>query len=75
MYLEALSETRTKNGLDWAVLMITDVIKEHSILICTEHRTNKFLQYAPKSDLVFDMPGVMSRKKQLLPELLSALGN
>jgi len=26
------------------------------------------------SDRVYDMPGVMSRKKQLLPEILHAVG-
>ena len=74
LYKEKLESVRNKEDLDWAVLMITDVLTEHSILICTDHRANRHLQYAPKEALVFDMPGVMSRKKQLLPEIISAIG-
>lgn len=73
-YLEGLEIVRGKNGLDWAVLMITDVLREHSILLCTKYKANKHLQYAFISEGVYDMPGVMSRKKQLLPEVLHAVG-
>ena len=73
-YIAELESVRKKNGIDWALFMITDVIKEQSVLITTEHRSNRNLQYKPISDLVFDMPGVMSRKKQLLPEVISSLG-
>ncbi len=73
-YLEALEEVRRKNGLDWATLMITDVLKEHSVLLSTEYRAEKHLQYQPLKPHVFNMPGVMSRKKQLLPEVLHAVG-
>jgi len=73
-YLDALETYRDKKGLDWAVLMITDVLTEHSMLLCTKHKANKNLQYNNISELVFDMPGVMSRKKQLLPEVLHAVG-
>lgn len=73
-YLEGLDVVKHKNGLDWAVLMITDVLKEHSILLCTDYRANKHLQYEYIENRVYDMPGVMSRKKQLLPEVLHAVG-
>ena len=74
-YLDALNEIRTLKGLDWAVLMITDVIHEHSALICTEHRANKHLPYSPIDKNIYDMPNVMSRKKQLLPEIIHAVGD
>ncbi len=74
-YLEALNEIRTLKGLDWAVLMITDVIHEHSALICTDHRANKHLPYSPFDKNIYDMPNVMSRKKQLLPEIIHAVGD
>lgn len=73
-YLEALEFIRKKNGLDWALLMITDVLREQSILLTTEHRANRHLTYNLISDRVYDMPGVMSRKKQLLPEVLHSMG-
>ncbi len=72
-YLKALEDTRKKQGLDWAVLMITDVIREHSVLLSTGFKADKHLPYNLMSDRLFDMPGVMSRKKQLLPEVIHAL--
>ena len=59
--------------LDWAVLMITDVLREHSVLFITDFRAKTHLPYSSISDRVFDMPGIMSRKKQLLPEILHAI--
>ena len=73
-YLAALEDVRKRQGLDWAVLMITDVIREHSVLLITEFRAGNHLPYSLVSDRVYDMPGVMSRKKQLLPEILHAVG-
>ena len=74
-YLEALNEIRSMRGLDWAVLMITDVIHEHSALLCTDHRGNRHLPYSSVGKNIFDMPRVMSRKKQLLPEIIHAVGD
>ncbi len=73
-YAGALEEVRSMQGLNWAVLMITDVIHEHSALICTEHRGNRYLPYQAVGKNIFDMPHVMSRKKQLLPEIIHAVG-
>ena len=74
-YLEALETVRVKNGLDWAVLMITNVLNEHSVLLCTNYKANRKLSYRNIEGTVYDMPGVMSRKKQLLPEVLFAIGS
>ncbi len=73
-YSEGLEAIRKKSGLDWAVLMITDVIHEHSTLICTDYKSNKHLPYKPIGNNLYDMPQVMSRKKQLLPEIIHAVG-
>ena len=72
-YLRALEDVRRANGLDWAALMITDVIKERSVLLSTVYKAVKELPYTAISENVLDMPGVMSRKKQLLPEILHAV--
>lgn len=72
-YLKTLNKIRSKRGLDWAGLMITDIMSEHSVLLCTEHRIQRNLQYVPLKKNIYDMPGVMSRKKQLLPEVISAI--
>ena len=73
-YLQALEIVKNQQGLDWAVLMITDVIREHSILLITSFKAGDHLPYSLISERVYDMPGVMSRKKQLLPEILHAVG-
>lgn len=72
-YLDALEEVREKEALTWATVMITDVIKEHSILLTTGFKAEKTLPYKKLEDRVYDMPNVMSRKKQLLPEMLYSL--
>ncbi|MBO7358051.1 MAG: DHH family phosphoesterase [Lachnospiraceae bacterium] len=73
-FLQALEDVRDKNGLDWAVVMITDVMSEHSILLSTKNHAAKYLPYNELEEGVMDMPGVLSRKKQLLPEIIFALG-
>ena len=70
-YIEALDTVRDREGLDWTLLMITDVLKEKSVLLASEHRANRELPYAKKKKQIYSMPGVMSRKKQLLPTLIS----
>lgn len=72
-YFDALDSVRSKNGLDWALVMITDVITEHSVLLSTAFGAEKHLQYVSLEEHLYDMPGVMSRKKQLLPEILHAV--
>lgn len=74
VFAKGLETVRVKNGLDWAVLMITDVIHEHSALISTDHKACRHLPYKSIGEKLYDMPGVMSRKKQLLPEILHAVG-
>lgn len=72
-YKEALETVRRDGAYDWAVLMITDVIKERSVLLSTAFPRVSVLPYQKLSEGVYDMPGVMSRKKQLLPEILHAI--
>ena len=72
-YLKVLDEVRLKNSLNWAMLMITDVIKETSVLLTTDFKLNKNIQYKRIENNVYDMPGVLSRKKQLLPDILSII--
>ena len=70
-YIEALEEIREREGLDWTLLMITDVLREKSVLLATDHKGNRELPYKLKKKQIYSMPGVMSRKKQLLPTLIS----
>jgi manganese-dependent inorganic pyrophosphatase len=72
-YLEALNRTKQKFALDWALLMITDIIGEESILLCTDFPLADNLIYHRLDKHTFHLPGVLSRKKQLLPEILHVL--
>ena len=70
-YIDELQKIADGQGLDWALLMVTDVLRENSVLLASNFKANRDLPYAKLEDQIFDMPGVMSRKKQLLPMLLS----
>ncbi|MBR0308275.1 MAG: putative manganese-dependent inorganic diphosphatase [Mogibacterium sp.] len=70
-YLEVLGQVAVEQGLDWTLLMITDVLREKSVLLASDHRASRDLPYTKIAAGMYNMPGVMSRKKQLLPILLS----
>ncbi|MDR2401383.1 MAG: putative manganese-dependent inorganic diphosphatase [Deferribacteraceae bacterium] len=72
--LEELDRQKEKRRLDWAMLMITDIVLEESILLCTQFdRGEHLFSYHLLSPHSFHLPGVLSRKKQLLPEILRIL--
>lgn len=72
-YLEAVDKICKKEALNWAAVMITDVMSEHSILLTSGYKAEKTLPYVRLESKIYDMPNVMSRKKQLLPEMLYSL--
>jgi len=70
----ALNEMKTQNGLDFAGLMITDVVKGSSRIIFADAPISlDELPYKPLGDGSLLAEGVVSRKKQLLPIILSLL--
>ena len=72
--LEALRKLRDAKGLDFAMLMVTDVVRGSSRLLLTSDVPGLGgLPYPKLPDGTLRAPGVVSRKKQLLPALLSAL--
>jgi manganese-dependent inorganic pyrophosphatase len=66
---------KDKNGLDFAIFLITDVVRGSSRLIVTSNEPPILddLPYPPLADGTRDAPGVVSRKKQLLPVVLGLL--
>ena len=70
-YIDALQKIADSQGLDWTLLMVTDVLRENSVLLASNNKANRDLPYQKLAEQTYDMPGVMSRKKQLLPILLS----
>ena len=72
---QALNDLRDKRGLDFAMLLITDVVRGSSQLIISSNASPVLndLPYPPLPDGTRDAPGVVSRKKQLLPVVLGLL--
>jgi manganese-dependent inorganic pyrophosphatase len=72
---KALNDLRDKRGLDFAMLLVTDVVRGSSrLLISSDHPPAlNDLPYPPLGDGSRDAPGVVSRKKQLLPVVLGLL--
>ena len=72
-YLEALEKIRNEQGLNWVMLLISDVLKGNSVLLMTSYNKESTLIYEKIADGTYLLPGVLSRKKQLLPEILRVL--
>lgn len=74
-FLETMSILKKKNSYDIVILMLTDVLIEGSELIFLGNEDT--IRYAfnvePKDNQVF-LPGVMSRKKQIIPMLTALWG-
>ena len=71
---DALIKLRDVKGLNFAMLMVTDVVRGSSRLVLTSDVPGLGgLPYAKLPDGTLRAQGVVSRKKQLLPALLSAL--
>jgi len=70
----ALDRTMREGGLDFAALMVTDPVRGNSeLLFRGDESVRRALPYRRDGSGVLLMPGVLSRKKQLLPEVLAAL--
>lgn len=71
----ALDALKDKRGLDFAILLITDVVRGTSRLIVSSNYPPILndLPYPPLPDGTRDAQGVVSRKKQLLPVVLGLL--
>jgi manganese-dependent inorganic pyrophosphatase len=71
---DALIALRDKRALDFAMLMVTDVVRGSSRLLLTNELPElSDLPYPPSPDGTRLAEGVVSRKKQLLPVVLGLL--
>jgi manganese-dependent inorganic pyrophosphatase len=70
----ALDRLREKRGLDFSMLMVTDVVDASSRIITrNEPLVFEDLPYKRLADGTWEARGVVSRKKQLLPTVLALL--
>ncbi len=72
---KALNKLRDKRGLDFAMLLVTDIVRATSRLLVSSQAPTILndLPYPPLPDGTRDAQGVVSRKKQLLPAVLGLL--
>ena len=71
---QALNELREQKGLDFAMLMVTDIVRGTSrLLLVNEPALLADLPYPRQPDGTRLAEGVVSRKKQLLPVVLGLL--
>ena len=71
-----LEEARNKQNVEDIYLMLTDVPKEESVVISDGRYASEVLsdgfETQPAEDGSFTLPGVVSRKKQFIPALMTA---
>ena len=72
--METLEEKLDENDYVFSALMVTDIIEGGTELLCAgDCRLVERAFDASSKNGVIDLPGVMSRKKQVAPKLLAAL--
>ncbi|SCW26631.1 manganese-dependent inorganic pyrophosphatase [Ruminococcaceae bacterium YRB3002] len=74
-FLETMEMLKKKNGYDMVILMLTDVLLEGTVLLyigSDDVIQNAFSAEAHDNELF--LPGVMSRKKQIIPMLTALWG-
>jgi manganese-dependent inorganic pyrophosphatase len=71
----ALGDLRREEGLSFAALLVTDVNTQNSLLLVKgDPQLIERITYAHvEKDEIFDLPGIVSRKKQLIPYLTTLL--
>ncbi len=70
----ALEAMRKERGLDFACLLITDITLHYSLLLVRGHaKIIENIGYPQLDPTLFELEGIVSRKKQLLPALIRIL--
>lgn len=72
---QALQDLRDEEGLAFACLLVTDINTQNSLLLAKGDSgfINRISYPHVEKDEIFDLPGIVSRKKQLIPYLGSLL--
>ena len=71
-----LEEARNKQNVDDLYMLLTDVPQAESVVICAGRHADEMLrsgfEIEPAADDSWTLPGVVSRKKQFIPALMTA---
>ncbi len=69
-----LAGARKEAGCDFSCLMVTDITSSSSLLLCSgDGKITVAITYPQVGENLFEMPGVLSRKKQMMPYLADLL--
>lgn len=72
----AMREIMEKEQLHFIALLVTDAVRENSeLLILGNEAVIHSLPWHALADGIFALPGILSRKKQLLPQILAILAD
>lgn len=72
--LDALESRRQTEGLLFAALLVTDINQQTSLLLVRGERSfQDMIDYPEQGEFIWELAGVVSRKKQLLPYLLHCI--
>jgi len=72
--LAALENHRAQNNFFFADLLVTDVVAQTSLLlVCGAESLLRHIDYPKVERGIYELEGVVSRKKQLLPCLTHCL--
>jgi len=68
--IDALERMRKEEGQDFACLLVTDIGHHYSVLLVRgEESLGRAIDYPRLQPNIFELDGIVSRKKQLLPHL------
>ncbi len=71
---DAMYKAIAIGGLDFMALMVTDPVRGNSeLLYVGDEAIKRAIPYLKRQDGILSMPGILSRKKQLLPQVLATL--
>ena len=73
-FVDAMDMLRREHGLDFAGLLVTDPGRAHSeLLYVGKESIKRALPWRKSLTGVFSLPGILSRKKQLLPQVMATI--
>lgn len=72
-FLTTLDDIAGGRGLKWTMLLVTDLLSSSSILLSSKFNKADELPWEKIDDRVYDLPEVLSRKKQLLPAVIKVI--
>jgi manganese-dependent inorganic pyrophosphatase len=71
-----LSKIKEERGLDMVGLLVTDIVAGNSeLLVCGDKQLAYVMSYPQLENNLYELRGVLSRKKQLIPHLLRILND